>query len=928
MNREIVELREVVTKLVPMLTGKGLTVTQRGAQAYVVANPTTRKPERINIPNIPDTADAGFIRAIQGFIDHEVGHVLITDWDWCAGYRLTPQQMQDKKIQRLRTYHNIIEDTMIEREMERIFPGSKKNIADLRRHFIAKITRPAVDSAKTDKEKFLYLLVVVMRALAGHTEFQDYMDDEKHWDNPLVKELVDKLPDKVKKDLPKVRTTRETLEIAKVLDGILHPVMPAPTITAIEPNQGFTPGGEPVAVKGTHFIDLEWVKFDGSIAKIIAHQSQQTILVETPAHVAGVVDVTVKTEHGEVTKVGAFEYLDPPPQPGGGGDGEPDESAGDSSNQDQQQSAGQSQDKPDKKAEQGDGDGERDHSDSDDGESQPGKSGKGAKDEDDEVEDGAGEAEGGQDGEPSGGDDEQEKADDDDQSDGGEEEDDSAGDGEGSDDAEGDGDGNRDEDGAEDEDPEKDEDEGSGRDGSEEDDGEREGDADDDLLDGEDGADESEEDGEGQEDDDGDADDGAEEEAEASDDGDDNGKDAPGQDEEDPDEDGEPASAGEDDEDGNEEPGDGSKGDRIAIQTDDHEAGEIGEADDDDQSDGGGVGNGLGKSMFDFEDNAFEKADVSSQIAILIANEAVDLLADNDYNVYTREFDRIEVLKAPEIAPQWVPELEEQTRAMTGRMQKDIERMMASQSHVIKVPGYRSGRLHAPSLHRITTNDDRLFNRKQEHKSKDTAVTLLIDNSGSMGGAKMRTAMVAGYALSSTLERVNISSEVLGFTTGDHRGKGSRSAMQEMNQDIYNHAAKGVRFHRTVPIVMPIYKEFDERINAEVKKRIAYAANAQRGMVTNVDGESLEYAAIRLLKRREKRKVMLVLSDGQPSGAANAAGHLKQTVEKLEKLGIDLVGIGIMDTAVRRFYRNHIVLNRIEDLPTEVMKELKAILTN
>lgn len=894
MNREIIELREVVTKLVPMLTGKGLTVTQRGADAYVIADPKTRKPVRINIPNIPDTADAGFIRAIQGFIDHEVGHVLITDWDWIAGYRVTPQQMMEKKVQRLRTYHNIIEDTMIEREMERIFPGSKKNIADLRRHFIAKITRPAVASAKDDREAFNYLLVAVMRALAGHTEFQDYMDDEKLWDNKYVKELIDRLPEKVKKDLPKIRTTKETLEIAQILDGILHPIVPPPTITKVEPNQGYTPGGDPVEIHGTNFVDLEWVKFGGSLAKIVAHASGRKIVVETPAHAAGFVDVEVKTEHGQAVKASAFEYLDPPQQPGGG-DGDPDDNSG----QDQQ-SDGESQDKPEKEAGEGGGDGERDHSESDDGEDKPGESGEGEKDESEEKASESGDGE--------------------------EADDDTAEDGEGSDDAEGDRDRDSDEEGTEDGDPEEDQDEGDGNEPSE---NEGESDQSPDGSDDDDDADQDAEDGKGQKDDDGGADDGAKEEAEASDDGDGDGEDASGQDEQDSDEDDKPGAAEADSEHGDgKQPGEKESTDRLAIQTDDHEAGEVGEADDQDDGSGGGVGNGLGKSLFDFDDNAFEKADLSSQIAILIANEAVDLLADNDYNVFTREFDRIEPLKVPEIHDQWVPDLDEKTRAMTGRMQKDIERMMASQSHVVKVPGYRSGRLHSPALHRIVTNDDRLFNRKQEHKSKDTAVSLLIDNSGSMGGVKIVTAMVAGYALSSTLERVNIANEVIGFTTGDHRGKGSRASQQEMNKEISAAYAKGVRYHRVTPIVMPIYKDFDERINATVKQRIAYMANAQRGMVTNVDGESLEYAAIRLLKRREKRKVMLVLSDGQPSGAANAAGHLKQTVEKLEKLGIDLVGIGIMDAAVRRFYTNHIVLQQIEDLPTQVMQELKKILTN
>lgn len=907
MNREIIELREVVTKLVPMLVGRGLTVTQRGSDAYVVANPVTRKPERINIPNIPDTADASFIRAIQGFIDHEIGHVLITDWDWVAGYRITPKQMMDKKVQRLRTYHNIIEDTMIEREMAKIFPGSRLNISDLRKHFIQKITIPHVAACKDDRERFNYLLVVAMRALAGHVEFQEYMDDSGGWENTYVKELVAKLPPKMLKELPKLKSTRETLEHAKILDAILHPPIPAPTITAIEPGKGFTTGGDVAAVRGTNFVDINWVKLGGVNARVLNSYSPQHIVIETPAHPVGLVDIEMQTDHGVGQLADAFEYVTPPPPPS---------PSDDSDKSDQQEpSEGESEDKPEKEADQGDGDGERDHkepeepTDEADAEDQdeteddegagPGKaeneSEEEAEEETDDAEDKADEK--GDEAEPEEAEDEASEPD------------------------------------AEPADPEGDSQSESDEAGTE-DDSSAEPDEN-----SEEEADAPEADADASEDAGSDGDEEPEEEQNESDDGsggqnssdaDDDGDEAGSNDDADDESASDGSAASDADENGSEDDGEAgdpsdeeSSTDRLAIQTDDHDAGDFGEGED--NGGPGGVGNGLGKAVFDFEDDAFEKADLSSQIAILIANESVDLLRDGDYNVFTREFDRIEKLVPPEISPEWVPALEEKTRAMVGPMQTAIERMMASQSHVIRVPGFRSGRLNGPSLHRILSGDERLFNRKQEHKSKDTAVTLLIDNSGSMGGAKIVTAMVGAYALSQTLERVNIANEVLGFTTGNHNSRDKD--VKEMRKEVDRAYQKGVRYHRITPIIMPIYKEFDERINSEVKKRIAYMANAQRGMVTNIDGESLEYAAIRLMKRREGRKVMLVLSDGQPSGAANAAGHLKQTTEKLEKMGIDLVGIGIQDQSVRRFYKNHIVLSRVEDLPAQVMGELKRILT-
>jgi len=730
MNREIVELREVITKLVPLLTGKGLTVTQRGSQAYVKTDPRTLKPVSVNIPNISDNATPEFLRAIQGFIDHEVAHVLFTDWKY-YGRAPDEKQLRDPKVKRFMNIHNMVEDTMIEKEILKVFPGSSRNLSEVRNYFLSKITTPALAAAKSDKEKFQYLLVPALRALAGHSEFQDFMDENDYWSFPPMKAFVDALSPKALGLLKTATTTKETLEVAEELEIVLHPPQP-----------------------------------------------------EMPSMPS------------------------------------PDCEDGDDSED------GESQDKPDKKAGKGNGDGERDHEDSEPGEG-----------EDDPDENGDGE-----DGEEDDGDD-------------GDEEDDK--------DAK---DGKK---------PEKDDEK------SEDDEGA--------------GGDEGED---GTPDDDDDEEDGTS-----------------------------------NDEDGDEQPidfnGSEQNSDVIPDGLDgggvgDIEVGSNHDADEDESSAGGGVGNGAAKSMFDFEDDAFNEADMSSQISILISDAAVEAMNEADYNVFTRELDRIEPLNVPgNINSKWVPEMEESVRSMTGRMQKDIERMLASQSHVIRTPGHKNGKLHSPSLFRVSQGDARVFSQKQEHRSKDTAVTLLIDNSGSMHGPKMELAMLSGYALSSTLDRVSIAHEVLGFTTGDYYGV-PNSLMEAMRKDAVN---SGIKYDRVEPIIMPIYKEFDERITAVVKQRMAYAKNAQRGLNGNIDGESLEYAASRLIKRREKRKVMLVLSDGQPAGSSRAGPHLSTIVQKLGKMGIECIGIGIMSHAVARYYPQYVVLNDVNQLPGEVMSALKKILT-
>jgi hypothetical protein len=749
MSREIQELRETITKLVPLLTGKGLAVTQRGSQAYVKTDARTKKPLVVNIPNISDNASPEFCEAIQGYIDHEVAHVLITDWHHYAGGP-SPEELRDPKVRQFMQTHNIVEDTMIEREIVQIFPGSRKNIAKLRQEFVRTISEPAIRKHASDpKEQFKYLLVPLMRALAGHEEFIAQLDAGKYWDNPYCQGVIKGLKPTTLAALKTVSTTKETLWIARELHEILFPPTPP----------------------------------------------------EPPAPPA--------------------PRSPPPPKA----------------------EKSKSEDKPDKKAGEGEGTGERDHTDKpEEGDKSEGKP------EDDEEDDAA---------EPAAGEpDAHEPAEFGDADDAAEEPAPAA-------EADGDGD-----DESEPEEP---------------------ADAEPELA-PEDGDDEDED-----------------------------SEPAPGADDE-------PGDAEDDEVDADEE---GDYGEQDVDAAGEEDAGKVDEVDeDDDGTSGGGIGKseqseGMGKSMFDFEGDAFEGVDMQSAIGKRLTEEAITSLADSDYRVFTRDFDRIETAPLPEkIAERWIPDMEDKISSMVGRMQKDIERLMASQSHVIRQPGQRRGKLHAPSLFRVMQGDERVFTVKAEHKSKDTAVTLLIDNSGSMRGSKQKTAMFTGYALSTTLERVKIAHEVIGFTTGNYGNipQALYDALEEEQEK------SDVTFHRIEPLVLPVYKSFAEKIDSRVKGRIAYAANAQVGLSGNIDGECLQYAAQRLAKRTEKRKVMIVLSDGYPVGSM-APQHLKWVVEDLTKHGIECIGIGIESDAVRDYYPKSVVLHNVNDLPGQVMGELRQLLS-
>ena len=316
-------------------------------------------------------------------------------------------------------------------------------------------------------------------------------------------------------------------------------------------------------------------------------------------------------------------------------------------------------------------------------------------------------------------------------------------------------------------------------------------------------------------------------------------------------------------------------------------------------------------------------------ISDVISDSTAMEAADADYLVFSNDRDRIEPLHVGhEYRPDMLKKLEDDVLHMVGPMQKDLERAIAARSKIIRTGGHRSGQLHAPALARLTVRtpngfDDRVFYRLQEHTSKDVAVSLVDDCSGSMHGSKLHTAARASYALAMTLERIGIPCEVLGFTTGDDEVFDAKKVREEEQK-------MGAEYSRIEPIYMPILKDFNERLTTEVKQRFAWLPNSDIPNC-NIDGESVLFASHRLMKRREKQKVMIVLSDGFPAGCGGTAklqAHLKKVVRDLQRKGIKMVGIGIESDAVEKFYPQHVVMRDVKELPEIVMKQLRALVVS
>lgn len=393
---------------------------------------------------------------------------------------------------------------------------------------------------------------------------------------------------------------------------------------------------------------------------------------------------------------------------------------------------------------------------------------------------------------------------------------------------------------------------------------------------------------------------------------------------------------GEDDEDSSSGGEDGEDG---TDSSDEGEGGDKGDADK--EKDGKDEEKGKEKKPLKSK-KAKADSDISN-INPAVALDAIDKESANDYDkalsrkmgeqvahaaksapylVYTQDHDKVETLNIGKgFRSEMVSDLTDKVDAMVGPMAKDLERAMIARSRAVWESGLRRGRLNPSALARLRTGDDRVFRTRHESTTNDVAVSLVVDASGSMSGSKIHTASAAAYALSSVLDRLKIANEVICFTTG---GSPDMGIAKEQEKKY------GVQYSRYESLYMPIVKGYQERIATETKRRFGWLPNASF-LANNIDGECVDVAFRRLMQRKEKGKVMIVLSDGCPNAYGDGrvqSRHLKDTVKKIEKLGTKVIGIGIQSDAVRAYYSKSVIVNKVEDLPRGVITELRTILLN
>ncbi|GKN49984.1 cobaltochelatase CobT-related protein [Klebsiella variicola] len=251
--------------------------------------------------------------------------------------------------------------------------------------------------------------------------------------------------------------------------------------------------------------------------------------------------------------------------------------------------------------------------------------------------------------------------------------------------------------------------------------------------------------------------------------------------------------------------------------------------------------------------------------------------------------------------------------SVSSNLAKDLERAIASRNRVQFIPGQRRGRVHGASLYRLSMNDDRVFRRKEDHKAVNACVQQVIDLSGSMGGRKIELALASAYTLADALDRIHVPNVITGFTTYG-------------NPDVATMSKRG--FSRFEALMLPIIKNWHEKANSpEIRARMGCVAETFP-LLNNVDGESIAQLASLFAGRMEDKKIMIVQSDGAPCAAGDGfSNHLRSVTNDIESTSdINLLAIGILTDAPRRYYKNYALVNKVEELGTSVVSELSRII--
>ena len=306
-------------------------------------------------------------------------------------------------------------------------------------------------------------------------------------------------------------------------------------------------------------------------------------------------------------------------------------------------------------------------------------------------------------------------------------------------------------------------------------------------------------------------------------------------------------------------------------------------------------------------------------------------LLKNKYKIFTNEYDEIAEAKDLENENE-ITRLRKNLDQQLTNLQNIVTKLANKLQRLLLAKQNRSwefdleeGMLDSSKLSRVIINPLHSLSYKNEKETefKDTVVTLLIDNSGSMRGRPISVAAICADILSRTLERCSVKVEILGFTTKNWKGGKSREKW-----NVNNKPANPGRLNDLRHI---IYKSADEPWR-QSKKNLGLML--KEGLLKeNIDGEALLWAFKRITKRKEERKILMIISDGAPVDDSTLSvnsgdyleKHLKQTVKWIEdNSNVEILAVGIGHD-VTRYYKKAIKIADVQELGDVMINQLTKL---
>ncbi|NVO27041.1 cobaltochelatase subunit CobT [Donghicola sp. C2-DW-16] len=305
--------------------------------------------------------------------------------------------------------------------------------------------------------------------------------------------------------------------------------------------------------------------------------------------------------------------------------------------------------------------------------------------------------------------------------------------------------------------------------------------------------------------------------------------------------------------------------------------------------------------------------------------------ADPDYKVFETKFDeeiRAEDLADPAELERLRAYLDQQLEPLKGavsRLANKLQRRLQAQQNRSWLFDMEEGILDAGRLARVVANPTTPLSFKVEKDTefRDTVVTLLLDNSGSMRGRPISIAAICADVLARTLERCSVKVEILGFTTRAWKGG--------QNRELWLQQGRPQQPGRLNDLRHIIYKHADAPWR---RVRPNLGLMMKEGLLKeNIDGEALEWAHRRMLARPEARKILMVISDGAPVDdstlSVNPANflekHLRDVIAMVEKRKqVELLAIGIGHD-VTRYYERAVTITDVEQLAGAMTEQLASL---